>query len=105
MDFYTFHIADFTDMWAIGWGQTTDREWKFTDFLPSPHNLFAEDSELVNELQWVEVAPLTNEECKIFYGNQINDNTLCLEGNYNEGICYVTQLFNNWLANTFLNWF
>jgi hypothetical protein len=72
IDVYTFHVVDLIDMWTVGWGQASDQ-----------------DSELQNELQWVEVARLTNEECKIFYGNQINDNTLCVEGNYNEGTCYV----------------
>jgi secreted trypsin-like serine protease len=56
---------------ATGWGQTSD-----------------EDSGLSNDLRWVSVAPLSNEECKIFYGNQIGINTICVEGNYNEGSCY-----------------
>jgi secreted trypsin-like serine protease len=56
---------------AIGWGQTS-----------------GEDSGLSNDLMWVNVVPLSNEECKIFYGNQISDNNICVEGNYNEGTCY-----------------
>jgi hypothetical protein len=49
-----------------------------------------EDSGLSNDLMWVNVVPLSNEECKLFYGNQISVNTICVGGYYNEGSCYVS---------------
>ncbi|KAJ3656402.1 hypothetical protein Zmor_015482 [Zophobas morio] len=69
--YFAFNITEPRDMWAIGWGQISD-----------------DSPELYNELQTVDVAPLTTEECRIYYGNQISDNTVCVEGNYNEGTCY-----------------
>ncbi|CAH1368234.1 unnamed protein product [Tenebrio molitor] len=57
---------------ALGWGQTSD-----------------EDSGLSNDLRWVNVVALSNEECRIIYGNQIGINTICVEGNFNEASCYV----------------
>ena len=41
-------------------------------------------------MNWVELSVLSNEECKITYGNQITDNMVCLSGNYNEGACVVS---------------
>ncbi|XP_063913623.1 brachyurin-like [Zophobas morio] len=55
---------------AMGWGQTTD-----------------DDPELAEELNWVAITVLTNDECKITYGNQIKDYMLCAAGNYNQGSC------------------
>ncbi|RZC41951.1 Trypsin and/or DUF1986 domain containing protein [Asbolus verrucosus] len=55
---------------ALGWGQTSD-----------------EEAGLVDDLQYVFLTILTNEECRLFFGNQINDNQVCVEGNYNEGTC------------------
>jgi hypothetical protein len=49
-----------------------------------------EDSGLSNDLMWVNVVHLSNEECKLFYGNQISVNTICVGGYYNEGSCYVS---------------
>jgi hypothetical protein len=49
-----------------------------------------EDSELSNELMWTNVVALSNEECRLYYGNQIGTSTICVEGNYNEGSCYVS---------------
>jgi hypothetical protein len=40
---------------------------------------------------YARLVALSNEECQIFYGNQISNDTLCVEGNYNEGSCYVSQ--------------
>jgi secreted trypsin-like serine protease len=55
---------------AIGWGQTSDA-----------------DPELSSGLNYVGLAVLSNAECKITYGNQITDDMVCVEGNYNEGSC------------------
>ncbi|KAJ3656387.1 hypothetical protein Zmor_015469 [Zophobas morio] len=55
---------------AYGWGQVSD-----------------DDAGVADHLNWVELSVLSNEECKITYGNQITDNMVCLSGNYNEGAC------------------
>jgi secreted trypsin-like serine protease len=65
------YIEPSTSFMALGWGQTTD-----------------EDSDLSNDLMYARLVALSNEECQIFYGNQISNDTLCVEGNYNEGSCY-----------------
>jgi secreted trypsin-like serine protease len=67
----TSYNVSFSSFVATGWGQTSD-----------------EDSGLSNDLMWVNVVPLSNEECKLFYGNQIGVNTICVGGYYNEGSCY-----------------
>jgi secreted trypsin-like serine protease len=64
-------LPDYSYLRAIGWGQTSDR-----------------DSSLSSELKYVYVTSLSNQECRIVYGNQITDNMVCIEGNYNEGICH-----------------
>ena len=48
-----------------------------------------DDAELTDELKWVTITSLSNDECKITYGNQIKDYMLCAAGNYNEGLCIV----------------
>jgi secreted trypsin-like serine protease len=55
---------------AIGWGQTSD-----------------DDPELSNGLNYVGLAVLSNEECRMVYGNQLTDDMVCVEGNFNEGAC------------------
>ncbi|XP_063913786.1 brachyurin-like [Zophobas morio] len=65
------YVVPSTTAVVIGWGQTSD-----------------DDPEFSNDLKWVTVAALSNEECRLTYGNQITDSTLCVEGNYNEGSCY-----------------
>ncbi|KAJ3656359.1 hypothetical protein Zmor_015442 [Zophobas morio] len=55
---------------ALGWGQIND-----------------EVAGVHNDLQYVQVATLTNEECKLVYGSVITDDMVCVSGNYNEGIC------------------
>ncbi|KAJ3656363.1 hypothetical protein Zmor_015446 [Zophobas morio] len=55
---------------AIGWGQTSD-----------------EDAGLSNKLQAVTLTALSNEECRLYFGNQITDNMVCVDGNYNQGTC------------------
>jgi secreted trypsin-like serine protease len=58
---------------AIGWGQTSD-----------------DDPELSNGLNYVGLAVLSNEECRMVYGNQLTDDMVCVEGNFNEGACLVS---------------
>ncbi|XP_068903460.1 brachyurin-like [Tenebrio molitor] len=67
----THFVGPNINLKAIGWGQTADQ-----------------DSELSNELMWTNVVALSNEECRLYYGNQIGTSTICVEGNYNEGSCY-----------------
>ncbi|KYB27515.1 Transmembrane protease serine 9-like Protein [Tribolium castaneum] len=55
---------------ALGWGQVND-----------------ENSDLANDLKWVIVTSISNNECKLTYGNQITDRMVCVAGNYNEGPC------------------
>jgi secreted trypsin-like serine protease len=55
---------------VLGWGQTSD-----------------DDPDLSDDLKYVAVSVLTNVECQITYGNQITDEMLCVDGNYNEGTC------------------
>ncbi|EFA04557.1 serine protease H119 [Tribolium castaneum] len=66
----TIKIPDYTSVITLGWGQTSD-----------------ETSGLVDELNYVYLTTLSNDECKLTYGNQITDNMVCAEGNYNEGTC------------------
>jgi secreted trypsin-like serine protease len=55
---------------TIGWGQTSD-----------------EVAGLVDDLNYVYLVTLSNEECRLAFGNQVNDNMVCVDGNYNEGTC------------------
>jgi secreted trypsin-like serine protease len=64
------HFLNNTETVALGFGQISDT-----------------DGTLSNDLRYVDVTTLTNEECRIFYGNQITDNMVCASGNYNEGTC------------------
>ncbi|KAJ3643195.1 hypothetical protein Zmor_025920 [Zophobas morio] len=55
---------------ASGWGQISDAQ-----------------TGIVNSLNYVNVAIISNAECQITYGNQIKSTMICTVGNYNEGIC------------------
>lgn len=61
---------------AVGWGQINDA-----------------GNGLVNNLNWVKLNLLSNENCKNYYGNQIVENMLCAVGEYNEGTCIVSSNF------------
>ncbi|KAJ3632604.1 hypothetical protein MTP99_009601 [Tenebrio molitor] len=70
---YSVPVSNTPARWnvlALGWGQIND-----------------DDGQLSHDLNWVSLATLTNEECRMTYGNQITDNMLCVDGNYNEGAC------------------
>lgn len=49
------------------------------------------DAELSENLRYQTVSTLSNEECRLFYGNQITENMVCAEGNYNQGTCIVSS--------------
>ncbi|RZC38660.1 serine protease 53, partial [Asbolus verrucosus] len=63
-------IPDYTAVTAIGWGQTDDF-----------------NTGLSNELMWVSVTTISNDECQLTYGAQITHKMLCVAGHFNEGIC------------------
>ncbi|RZC38657.1 brachyurin-like, partial [Asbolus verrucosus] len=65
------NLVESSLLMAIGWGQTSD-----------------EIAELSDDLKWVGVSSITNRECQMTYGDQINENTVCIVGNFNEGSCY-----------------
>jgi secreted trypsin-like serine protease len=66
----TIELSDSTSVTVLGWGQTSDS-----------------DAELSENLRYQTVSTLSNEECRLFYGNQITENMVCAEGNYNQGTC------------------
>ncbi|XP_068904406.1 brachyurin-like [Tenebrio molitor] len=63
-------LPDGAQVTTTGWGQISD-----------------EAAGLVDELNYVHLVTLSNEECKLAYGSQVTENMLCVEGNYNEGTC------------------
>ncbi|XP_063907349.1 brachyurin-like [Zophobas morio] len=57
---------------VTGWGQASDA-----------------DTNLINDLQTVDVSIIQSKECSIYYGDQIVDGMLCTVGlTNNEGICF-----------------
>jgi secreted trypsin-like serine protease len=66
----TSDLKSYTGAMALGWGQIDDAT-----------------AGLVDELRWVRLTVLSNEECRLIYGTQITDNMACVDGNYNEGTC------------------
>jgi secreted trypsin-like serine protease len=63
-------LPDSTSVLTYGWGQTSD-----------------EATGLVDELNYVNLVTLSNDECKSAYGDQVNENMVCVAGDTNEGIC------------------
>jgi secreted trypsin-like serine protease len=63
-------LPDSASVVTVGWGQTSD-----------------EIAGLVDDLNYVFLVTLSNEECRLAFGNQVDDNMVCVEGNYNEGTC------------------
>lgn len=70
----TGYIGDGVIAIATGWGRTS------------------EDGPMPNNLQWVNLGTLTNEDCKIRLptpqANLIFDSTLCTFTRTDEGVCY-----------------
>ncbi|EFA04565.1 brachyurin [Tribolium castaneum] len=66
----TTDLVDSEAVTTLGWGQLSD-----------------DSVGPVNDLHYVEVVTLSNLECKIIYGDQITEDMVCVEGNYNEGSC------------------
>ncbi|KAJ3656419.1 hypothetical protein Zmor_015499 [Zophobas morio] len=62
--------SDETALTGIGWGQTSDSLNGLSD-----------------ELQFVTLVAISNDDCKAVYGNQISDHMICVAGDYNEGTC------------------
>jgi secreted trypsin-like serine protease len=63
-------LAPYTGTTGIGWGQVDDS---------TPG--------LVDTLRWVKLTVIPNEECQMIFGQQILENMVCVDGNYNEGTC------------------
>jgi secreted trypsin-like serine protease len=63
-------LPDSTSVLTYGWGQTSD-----------------EATGLVDDLNYVDLVTLSNEECKLAFGDQVNENMVCVAGDTNEGIC------------------
>ncbi|XP_063914152.1 brachyurin-like isoform X2 [Zophobas morio] len=55
---------------TMGWGQLDD-----------------DTPGIVDELHYVHLTPISNEECQLTFGNQILDTMVCAAGRYNEGFC------------------
>ena len=74
---------------ASGWGQISDGKW--VNYVKSVIYIvyFSAQTGIVNSLNYVNVAIISNAECQITYGNQIKSTMICTVGNYNEGICLV----------------
>jgi secreted trypsin-like serine protease len=63
-------LPDSSSVLTIGWGQIDD-----------------ETAGLVDALNYVYLVTLSNEECRLAFGDQVNDNMVCVDGNYNQGTC------------------
>ncbi|EFA04680.1 brachyurin-like [Tribolium castaneum] len=66
----TVDLIDNLDSTAIGWGQISD-----------------ETAGLANELNYVTVTTIPNDECQLSFANTIFKTMVCVAGNYNEGTC------------------
>lgn len=84
-------MVPYTGTIALGWGQISDGEYCIIFFEKYLYKIIfnLEDAGLVDELRWVALTVLSNEECQTIYGHHILDNMVCVEGNYNEGACKV----------------
>lgn len=54
-------------------------------------SLFIDTLALENNLRYVNLISLANEECQLIYGDQIVDTMVCVGGTDNEGTCFVTR--------------
>jgi secreted trypsin-like serine protease len=71
IDFMAYSpLPDNSSVVTLGWGQTSD-----------------DGTGLVNDLNYVDLITLSNDECKLAFGNQVNENMVCVKGNSNEGTC------------------
>ena len=82
-------VPDYVSASVFGWGQISDGRF-YSTYLKYTMFKFSEDAGLSNALQWVRVVTVTNAECSLTYGSQITVTMVCVEGNYNEGSCYVS---------------
>ncbi|KAJ3632580.1 hypothetical protein MTP99_009580 [Tenebrio molitor] len=64
------HIPDGSSVLTVGWGQTSD-----------------EVAGLSDDLRYANLVTLSHEECLAAFGTQVNEQMLCVAGNYNEGTC------------------
>lgn len=57
--------------------------------------MFIASAGLVTTLNRVTLTVLTNEECRLTFGNQVLDTMVCVDGMYNQGTCNVSRTFKN----------
>lgn len=82
-------------------------QWQYENYHQHLQNLnfhVSENPDLMNDLHYVYLTPLSNEECELFYGNIVTDQIVCAGGNYNEGFCMVwtSTRKRSWLNCTVL---
>lgn len=53
---------------------------------------FLDVAGLADTLNHVTLTSVSDEECRLTYGNQVRENMACFVGNYNQGTCYVKIL-------------
>jgi hypothetical protein len=84
-------LPDSVSVVTIGWGQISDGKQIKIRFAITFYNIWlcSETAGLVDDLNYVYLVTLSNEECRLAFGNQVNDNMVCVDGNYNEGTCKV----------------
>lgn len=87
----TTSLLDSHEVVALGWGQTKDglNNESFLCYKKSKILLFIDTLALENDLKFVNLKSLTNEECQLIYGEQIVLTMVCVSGDQNEGTCFV----------------
>jgi hypothetical protein len=89
---------------TMGWGQTSDgTSSSFSNHLNQNFNFLLANPGLTENLLYVYVVSITNEECSYYFGAQIKDSMLCVDGNYNQGFCWVMIIFRVAFLFSFFN--
>lgn len=74
----------------LGWGKLNDgKNNLYFNVKISVLFKYLETSGLSDELHYVYLIPISNEECQLSFGSQITDTMVCAGGNFNEGFCKV----------------
>lgn len=96
-------IPTYDHLTAIGWGQTSDCKTSLLNFLYwiLYYITFVAETGLADDLQYVSLITITNEECKNTFGYQISSDMVCATGNYIEGTCLVSYfiLFSEFIIS------
>jgi hypothetical protein len=84
------HIPDGSSVLTVGWGQTSDgKKFKSVAILNLICLFCLEVAGLSDDLHYANLVTLSHEECLAAFGTQVNEQMLCVAGNYNEGTCRV----------------